>query len=390
MRERWRAGFEARVLVLLTAALVCAGLAVLYSASALQAVREGRPGHYFVLRQAVGAVVGFVMLVVLAKIDAEIWRKMSWPLMVVSLILMAVLLIGPVASLLQAHSSRRYLLGGSVQPSELAKFAILAWAPMLIVKKGEAVRRFGKGLMPFAVIVGALSAMAAMEPDWSVALMFWLLLMVLLFVAGLRISYFVWVALVGVLAVAVGASQSRYVRERIEQYYDRVLVLETADANDRSQEYQSVMAVGVGGIAGVGFGRGNQQRGWLPLAYNDFIGSVVGEEFGFVGIAGLTLAFAIYGWLGFRIARKARSPYLMLLAVGITFTTVFTAFVHLAVVLYLVPNTGLTLPFISYGRTNLLLSLLMTGILANIGSERERVGDALDASHVTPELGVLG
>ncbi len=139
------------------------------------------------------------------------------------------------------------------------------------------------------------------------------------------------------------------------------------------QQYQSQVAVGSGGLVGVGFGNGNQQRGWLPLAYNDFIGSIVGEEFGFLGITGLTLAFALYGWLGFRIARNARSPYTSLLAIGLTFTTVFTALIHMGVVIDLLPNTGLTLPFVSYGRSNLVLTLAMTGVLVNIGSVKERV-----------------
>ena len=114
-------------------------------------------------------------------------------------------------------------------------------------------------------------------------------------------------------------------------------------------------------------------RGWLPLAYNDFIASVIGEEFGFLGITGLTAAFAIYAWLGFRIAKHARSPFTSLLAVGLTFTTVLTAFIHVGVAIGLLPNTGLTLPFVSYGRSNLVLTLVMTGILVNVGSERERV-----------------
>jgi cell division protein FtsW len=146
------------------------------------------------------------------------------------------------------------------------------------------------------------------------------------------------------------------------------------------------VAVGSGGLLGVGFSQGNQQRGWLPLAYNDFIGSIIGEELGFVGLASITLAFALYGWLGFRIARHARSPYCSLLAIGLTFTTVFTAFVHLGVVIGLLPNTGLTLPFVSYGRSNLLLTLAMTGILVNIGSTRERVYGVAATDPLAPSL----
>ena len=116
--------------------------------------------------------------------------------------------------------------------------------------------------------------------------------------------------------------------------------------------------------------------GFVPFPYNDFIGSNIGEEWGFLGIVGVTLLFVLYCWLGFRIAKQARTPFQQLMAVGITFTMVITAFLHIGVVIGLLPTTGLTLPFISYGRTNLVLSILMTGILVNIGSTRERVLEA--------------
>jgi cell division protein FtsW len=168
------------------------------------------------------------------------------------------------------------------------------------------------------------------------------------------------------------ASQNPYVRKRVQSFLSKEQE-STTRSSTADQQFQSFVAVGSGGLVGVGFSQGNQQRGWLPLAYNDFIGSIVGEEFGFLGLGGLTLAFALYGWLGFRIAKRARGPFTALLAIGITFVTVFTAFIHLGVVIGLLPNTGLTLPFVSYGRSNLVLTLAMTGILVNIGSDRERV-----------------
>jgi cell division protein FtsW len=131
--------------------------------------------------------------------------------------------------------------------------------------------------------------------------------------------------------------------------------------------------VGSGELVGRGFGEGLQQFFFVPFPYSDFVGSNIGEEWGFLGMAGITLAFAAYGLLGFRIARQARSPFLQLVAVGLTFTTVLTAFVHIGVVIGLLPTTGLTLPFVSYGRSNLILTMLFTGILVNIGSARERV-----------------
>jgi len=136
---------------------------------------------------------------------------------------------------------------------------------------------------------------------------------------------------------------------------------------------QSLIAVGSGGLFGVGFGHGRQQNGFLPFPFNDFIGSNIGEEWGYLGLLGVTLLFAAYGWLGFRIAKQARTPFQQLLAMGLTFCTVSTAYLHLGVVIGLLPTTGLTLPFVSYGRTNLVLTILMTGILVNIGSTRELV-----------------
>jgi cell division protein FtsW len=150
----------------------------------------------------------------------------------------------------------------------------------------------------------------------------------------------------------------------------------SAPPDSKYQLWQSLIAVGSGGVFGRGFGEGRQQMGFLPFGYNDFIASNVGEEWGFVGILFLTLAFAGYAWLGFRIARAARSQFLQLVAIGLTVTVVITAYLHIGVVVGLLPTTGLTLPFISYGRSNLVLSLFMTGVLVNIGSVKERVHGA--------------
>lgn len=372
-RERWRMSLEARALMIVTAVLVSFGLAVLYSASALQAISANSPGHFFVLRQATGVLAGAVAFAICAKVDADRWRRLAWPIMGLSLLLMLVIILpGTEAISKSVYGSRRYLFNGSLQPSELAKFAVLVWTPMLLVKKGAAVRQLGKGLLPFVVVIGMLSLLAILEPDVSVAMLFCLIMAVLLFVGGARVSHFLLFGVVGMLLIGFQASQSTYIRKRVTSFLANEQESATRSATG-DQQYQSFVAVGSGGVAGVGFSQGNQQRGWLPLAYNDFIGSVVGEEFGFLGLGGITLAFALYGWLGFRIAKRAQTPFGALLAIGITFVTVFTAFIHLGVVIGLLPNTGLTLPFVSYGRSNLVLTLAMTGILVNIGSDKERV-----------------
>jgi cell division protein FtsW len=373
-RERWRMSIEARALVLVTAVLVTFGLAVLYSASAIVAANKGSPGYFFVLRQGLGVVIGAVAFAVFAKIDAEIWRKLAWPIMGISWLMMLVIVLPGMEFITGKYNgAHRYLFSGSIQPTEFAKFAVLIWTPMLLCKKGSRVKEVKKGLLPFGVVIGSLCILAMLEPDNSVAMMFCLYMAVLLFVGGARMSHIMLFGTLGLFLMGLALKDTRYVRERLRSFSAGEQVTSERKSPTGDQQFQSLVAVGSGGALGVGFGQGNQQRGWLPLAYNDFIGSIIGLEFGFLGLAGITVLFALYGWLGFRIAREARSPFLTLVAVGLTFSTVFTAFIHLAVVIGMLPNTGLTLPFVSYGRSNLVITLAMTGILVNIGSSRERV-----------------
>lgn len=370
VRERWRMGIEARALVLVTAVLLVFGLAVLYSASAILAMHEGHGSAYYLIRQITGAAAGIVAFAVVAKMDAARWERWAWPVMGITLLALLVIVLPFTESIApRIHGSRRFLLASSFQPSELGKLAVVVWTAMLAVKKGDALRRLTKGVLPFFVIVGALDVLVMLEPDLSTAMLYTLLVGVLLFAAGARIGHFVLLGMVAVPLLWDQMQRLQYALLRMSAFLD-------PGAAPREVSYQlkqSLIAVGSGRLLGVGFGEGRQQLGFLPFPFNDFIGSNIGEEWGFVGLALLVLAFALYGWLGFRIARAARSPFLSLVALGLTFTTVLTAFLHIGVVIGLLPTTGLTLPFISYGRSNLVLSLVMTGILVNIGSTRERV-----------------
>jgi cell division protein FtsW len=371
-RTRWVMSLEARVLVMLTAALLVFGLTTLYSASSIVAVQDGRPSWFFLYRQLTGVGVGLVAVAILAKWDADKWRDYAWPLIGIAIFTMLLTVLPGLERIApRINGSRRFLLGGSIQPSEFAKFAVVVWTAALIVKKGgeEGLRRLTKGLMPFGVILGVLSLLCALQPDFSVILFYALVMGAMLFAAGARIGHFVFL---GVLALPILWKEIN----RLDYIMQRLLGFAGADGAKEAVNYQltqSLIAVGSGGMFGVGFGQGRQQYGFLPLPYNDFIGSNIGEEWGFVGLTGLILLFALWGWLGFRIAKQARSPFTQLVALGITITTVVTAYLHIGVVIGLLPTTGLTLPFVSYGRSNILLTLVTTGILLNIGSAAERV-----------------
>jgi cell division protein FtsW len=377
VRERWRMSVEARALVLVTAILLVFGLATLYSASAIVAMNAGRSSMFYFLKQVTGVVAGLCAFAVVAKMDAERWRAWAWPMMLVALVTMTLIVLPWTLGIApRVNGSRRFLFGSSLQPSEFGKLAVIAWTAMLVVKKGDQLRRLTKGLFPFLLVIGALDLLAILEPDLSVAMLYTLVMGVVLFAGGVRIGHFVALGIIAIPLLWNQAQRLQYVVLRMVSFLDPG----KAPTEINYQLKQSLIAVGSGGFFGVGFGQGRQQLGFLPLPYNDFIGSNIGEEWGFLGLVALVVAYSAYGWLGARIAANARTPFQSLMAIGLTVTTVVTAYLHIGVVIGLLPTTGLTLPFISYGRSNLVLSLLMTGILVNIGSQRERVvgGHATD------------
>jgi cell division protein FtsW len=369
VRERWAMRLEARALILVTAALLALGLATLFSASALVAFQEGAPPSTYFFKQLTGVAVGIVVFAIAAKVDAERLHRLAPALMWVGIVLMGLTILPGTSAI---RGSRRFLLGGSVQPAEFMKIAVVVWTAMMVIRKGEQMRRLSKGMPIFLVMVGIPTLIAFRQPDYSMGLMFVLLMFLVLFAAGARIGHFVLLAFLGAPLIWHQLSQSSYVRGRLDAFRG----VQGAKLSLNDQQQQALMAVGSGGWTGTGYGEGMQSYGWVPMGMDDFIASTIGEEWGFVGLTLVILAFATWTWLGFRIARTARSRFLQLVATGLTATVAITAYVHIGVVINLLPNTGLTLPFFSNGRSNLVLTLLVTGILVNIGSVRERVHGA--------------
>ena len=304
-RDRWAMTVEARALVVLTAALTVFGLAFLYSASAIVAMQDDHASWFFVARQAVGVCVGVVAFAVAAKYDAEKLQRFAWPVMLLTIVLMLITVLPFTTSIAPVRGgSRRFILGASVQPSELGKLAVVMWTSMLVVKKGDKMRRLTKGLLPILMVVGVLDLLAVLQPDLSVAMMFTLTMGIILFSAGARIGHFV---VLGVIAVPVlwGQLVALAVRARTG-----AVVLRRRKRARRELPAEAVAHRGwIRRLPGArDSGRARQQFGFVPLGYNDFIGSTVGEEWGFLGMVLLVGLFAAYAWLGMRIAQQARSP----------------------------------------------------------------------------------
>ncbi len=364
-----RAVWETRLLAVLTATLAVFGVAAVYGASSIVAVERGEPGSAFALRQLVGLILGGALFLAAARLDYRVWQRFAWPAMGVS----AALLLLPFLPLARGLSpeingARRWIHLGQVtlQPSELAKFAVVAWTAMLAAKKGDLVREFKRGVLPFMVVVVPLSALILFEPDLSTAGLVALLAGVVLFTAGARIGHFL---LLGLAAVPLAWHEVASVQYRLARIV--TFLSPGQDSQEASwQITQSVVGVGSGRVFGVGFGQGQQKLGYLPYAYSDFIFSTIGEEWGFIGVCVIATLYAVFVGLGFRIARTAPDRFGMLLATGLTALIGLSAVVHMAVTLALVPTTGLPLPFISYGRSNLLMSLVAAGVLVSIGERR--------------------
>lgn len=363
-------GWEPAALLGTTLLLLAFGLVTLYSASAFLARSEGLPDYYYVLRQTSGATIGLVGLALCARVPYHTWRHLAWPMVVGVWILLMILIIPGTESIApRINGARRWLrVGVTIQPSELAKVAVVVWTAALAVKKGENFRSLRKGLLPFLVVWFALLVPIALEPDFSTAALVGLMGALVVYSAGGRIGHFVFLALLALPAVWRELSVTFRAR-RLAAFLDP-----SADpAGAGFQVKQSLIALGSGGLAGVGFGQGRQRFGFLPEAHNDFIFAMIGEEWGLIGVVATVGLYVILILVGFRIASQARDHFGEFLAMGLTGMIALQAFLHMAVGLSLVPPTGLALPLISYGRSNIVVTLIAIGILMAVARETEQM-----------------
>ena len=346
-----------------TLLLLCFGLVSLYSASSVMAQRESLPNYSYALRQAIGAVAGLVLLAVAAKIPYRFWQSAAWPLLIATWILLVVLILPGTETIApRTNGARRWLnLGISFQPSDVAKLAIIVWTSMLAVKKQDQFQSLRRGLGPFLVVWAGVLLPIVLQPNLSTALLIGMLGALIVFAAGARIVHF---AFLGLMASPVVAMQLLvgFRAERLKSFLNPL-----ADPGGVGfQVRQSLIALGSGGVTGQGYGQGRQKFGFLPEAHNDFIFAMVGEEWGLLGVILLVSLYLCIILVGFRVARRAPDLFGQLLAIGLTSMVAMQAFLHMAVGLGILPATGLALPLVSWGRSNLLLTLLSLGILLSI------------------------
>lgn len=374
--SRLGSGWEGGAVLLLTTLLVSVGLVMVYSASAVMAQGQGLAPHHYLLRQMSGAVVGLVALIVAAQLDYRRLRGLSWPIVALTIAMLVVVVLPGTESLApEANGARRWLLLGPVgiQPSEAAKLALLIWTAAIVVKKQDRLRSLSEGLLPLLLVWGVVTGLILLQPDLSTASLTLILVGLVAYAGGARPAHFIALGIVALPLVWSQVTRVAYRMERVVTFMNP-----QADVSDLGyQMNQALIALGSGGVLGRGFGRGQQKFGFLPEPHNDFIIAMIGEEWGFLGVAGLTVFFIAFALIGYRIARGATDLFGFLLAVGMTNLIVVQAFLHTAVNLAMVPPTGITLPFISYGRSSLIVCLVAAGILMSVARISERRDEAL-------------
>ena len=370
VRERWL-GWEARLMAIITAALVVFGLVSVYAASSAL-MRDGRPvGMSLALDQLLGAALGGLLLIVAARLDLGRLRRLAWPAMLVALALLFVIVLPFTHAIApRINGSRRWLrLGVSIEVSELAKLVAIVWTAALCAKKGKDLSHFFRGVVPAMTIIGPMCLLILAEPDLSTAVVIGFLAMIVLFAAGARVGHFL---LLGAVAVPFLWERILHVQYRLL----RMTAFLDPGADRLASGYQinqSLIGLGAGRVFGVGFGQGQQKLGFLPYPYSDFIFATIGEEWGFVGVVFLVTLYAAWLFLALRLARSASDPFHQYLGVGLAALIGVDAFLHMGVGLALVPTTGLVLPFISHGRSSLVVALVATGLILNLGTRKRAV-----------------
>jgi cell division protein FtsW len=365
-----RLQFEWNVLVLVTTALVLFGLVMVYSASSGSAALGNANPLGIVEKQAMYAVVGVVLLVVVSRLELERLRALAPTLVLTALVLcLAVLAVGP-----RINGARRWLTVGPLvfQPSELAKLAVVVWTAAYLSrhKPPRTLKELGR---PIGVLVLVFALLVLVEPDLGTALTLLLVVGAILLVSGTRVS--VLASAYGIVfgLAAIAAWTSPYRRDRLLTFMDPWKDPTGAGL----QNVQALISLGSGGIFGRGLGSGIEPLGYLPEAHTDMMFAVVGEELGLVGITLVIMAFCAFGYAGVRLAIACRDPFAKRLAAGVTALVCGQAAINMAAALGLAPLTGIPLPFVSYGGSSLVMMLAGVGVLLNIARNGGRAAVAV-------------
>lgn len=352
-------------LAVAVAALVGLGLVMVFNVSWFPGGEKlGDPLHY-VRKHVVSIGLGLVLCLLASHVPSTRWRRLAYPLFLIALLALVAVLVPGIG--VRRSGAQRWLALGPLgfQPTELAKPAFVLFLAAMLARKGERIRELGFGVLPACLATGVLAALCLAEPDFGTAALSSIMLVAMLFAAGARVWHLGLFAAAAVPALVALAVTSPYRFRRLVSFLDC-----NADAlGDGFQLCQSLIAFGSGGLTGVGLGQGQQKMYYLPAAHTDFIFAVIGEE---LGLGGALLVLGLFGLLllrGFRIAARHPDRFAGLLAFGLTALIVLQSLLNVGVALGVLPTKGLTLPFVSYGGSAMMIGLAELGVLLALARE---------------------
>jgi cell division protein FtsW len=360
-----------KLLFIATLALVCVSLVMVYSSSAVIGLEQykDRPS-LFLIKQATFALIGFVLMQVLMRVDYHRYRQpgLIWAALGITAVALVVVLFGP-----RINGARRWLAlpGIGVQPSEFAKIAIIFFVAALLERRMDRIDDLRYSLVPIGIVLGCVVGLIMLQPDLGTALSIIVIVSVMVFAAGINYRYIIGLILVSLPAAYIVLMSADYRQRRMKVFLDP-----WSDPLDGGfQVIQSLLAVGTGGLFGRGLMAGVQKLYYLPYPHTDFIYAVIGEEMGLLGTTLVLAAFCVIAWRGLRTSLRAPDRFGSFLALGLTAMLIVQAFFNISVVLGLLPTKGIPLPFVSFGGSSLLMSMLGVGILLNVSQHAS-------ASHV--------
>ncbi len=350
-----------RILFAAVVVLVLFGALMVYSASAVMASERFGSSYYFLLRQTAWAVMGLALMVALMNLP---YRRLAKPLVVFPALALQLILLIAVFFQAPTHNAHRWLHLGLLrfQPSELSKIVLVIFLAYFLDQRRGAVNDGRHTLLPIVMVAGASVVLVMWEPDLGTALAIALIVAAVLFAAGMRLAYFAYASLAVLPFLYAVIFHVGYRYKRVLAFLDPY----SDPLGKGFQIIQSTIAVGTGGIDGVGLMEGKQKLFYLPEPHTDFIFAVIGEELGFLGTTVVLGLFGVILWRGLKAAAGCSNGFGRLLAIGLTVMIVGQALVNVSVVLGLLPTKGIPLPMVSYGGSSLLMNLLAVGILLNI------------------------
>lgn len=340
--------------------LVFIGIVMVFSSSWPEAMQKFNDGYHFLKKQLFAASLGFFFMVVLMNIDYRIFKKFAFPIYLVAIIL-GLLIFTPLG--VESKGARRWLdLGIRFMPSDVIKLGSIIFFSAFLSNKKDKIPTLLYGTIPSLIIIGISCGLIYLQKDLGTTVTLGGTLVAMFFVAGMRLSHLFALAGGSTSLLYYAITSEEYRLKRITAFMDPF-----ADKLDTGwQAVQSLYAIGSGGLFGLGLGKSRQKFFYIPESYNDFIFSIIGEELGFLGCLVVMILLLIVLWRGIVIALRIEDTFGCFLATGITALVAIQSLIHIAVVTSSIPTTGITLPFVSYGGTSLLVNMAAIGILLNI------------------------